>query len=74
MTTTTLEVTGMTSQQCVGNVSTGLKELTGVKNVTVKLNAEGASVVSVFSDNAIDRAALEGAVGEAGDFQLVAVR
>lgn len=73
-TTTTLEITGLSCQDCVGHITAGLKAISGVKNVSVRLEATGTSVISVISDDALDRAAIEAAVGESGEFQLITIR
>ncbi len=74
-TVTTLGVTGMTCGNCVSHVTTELEAVTGVENVTVKLDSEGTSQVTVFSDNPLDEAALREAVDEAGyDIATITVR
>ena len=74
MTTTVLDVTGMTCDHCVNHVSSELKELAGVTDVAVELDAGGTSVVTVTSDAPIERAKLDEAVDEAGDYTITAVR
>lgn len=74
MHTTTLDVTGMTCGHCVAHVSDELKEIDGVSDVTVELDAGGTSVVTVVSDDPIERAKLDEAVDEAGDYAITAVR
>lgn len=66
--TITIEVTGMTCQNCVGHVSDALKEVPGVKNVSVELVNGGTSTVTVVTDDAnnTDFAPLEDAVADAG--------
>lgn len=63
METTTYTVTGMTCSHCVSAVDTELRRLDGVRDVDVRL--EGG-VVTVTSDQPLDRAAVEAAVDEAG--------
>jgi len=70
MTTTTYQVTGMTCGHCVNAVSSELKELDGVADVAVHLNAEGASAVTVTSTAPVRRAAVVAALDEAGDYHL----
>ncbi|MCA5894500.1 heavy-metal-associated domain-containing protein [Isoptericola sp. NEAU-Y5] len=65
-TVTTLGVTGMTCANCVAHVTSDLKDVAGVEDVTVELNVGGESEVAVFSDEPLDEAALREAVDEAG--------
>ncbi|MGI8868391.1 MAG: heavy-metal-associated domain-containing protein [Mycobacteriales bacterium] len=69
--TATYSVTGMTCDHCVGAVSAELQNLAGVSDVTVDLNPEGPSAVTVTSDGpltdqqvaaALDEAAITGAL------------
>jgi len=66
MSTTTIEVTGMTCDHCVRAVTTELSAIPGVTGVEVDLNAGGTSPVTVTSDTGIDPQALAAAVDEAG--------
>ncbi len=59
-------VTGMTCSHCVSSVTEELSELDGVESVTVQLDAEGASRVSVASTARLDPAAVRAAIDEAG--------
>lgn len=70
MTSATYRVTGMTCEHCVHWVSTELKALDGVRDVTVDLIPGGASAVTVTSDEPLTRQAVAGALDEAGDYQL----
>jgi copper ion binding protein len=63
----TYRVTGMTCGHCVNAVSTEVAKLDGVTDVAVKLEA---GEVDVTSDTALDAAAVQAAVEEAG-FELV---
>ncbi|MBL8930790.1 MAG: heavy-metal-associated domain-containing protein [Kineosporiaceae bacterium] len=66
MTTTTLEVTGLTCGNCVRHVTEELTGLDGVREVTVDLIAGGTSTVTVTSDGPLDPQAVREAVDEAG--------
>lgn len=66
MTTTVVHVAGMTCSHCVNAVTEELKELAGVRDVTVDLVAGGTSNVSVTSDAPLDGEAVRAAVDEAG--------
>jgi copper chaperone len=72
MTTSTYQVTGMTCGHCVNAVSTELKEIAGVADVVVDLNAGGASSVTVTSTSSLPRDAVVAALAEAGSYHLVA--
>lgn len=65
-TTTTVLVSGMTCGHCVKAVTEELSALDGVQDVTVDLNAEGTSTVTVTSAASLDLEAVRGAVDEAG--------
>lgn len=66
MTTTTINVTGMTCSHCVGAVQEELGALPGVTDVTVELNAGGDSPVTITSERDLDDVAISAAVDEAG--------
>jgi len=66
MTTTTLQVTGMTCEHCVAAVSRELGALDGVTGVQVELHAGGVTPVTVTSDTPLAPAAVAAAVDEAG--------
>lgn len=70
MTTATYEVTGMTCGHCVNAVTEELRNLDAVREVTVDLNPEGRSAVTVDSDVPLDVSAVESALDEAGDYKL----
>jgi copper chaperone CopZ len=70
MTTTTLQIAGMTCGHCVSAVTSELSALDGVENVTVDLVAGGTSSVVVSSDRALSAEELRAAVDEAG-YELV---
>lgn len=73
MTTTVIDVEGMTCGNCVKHVTEELTELDGVSAVDVDLNAGEVSPVTVTSTAALDEAALRAAVDEAG-YTVAAIR
>jgi copper chaperone len=70
MTTTTLQVAGMTCAHCVASVAGELGKLDGVDDVRVELNAGGVTPVTVVSTGPLEREVLAAAVDEAG-YELV---
>ena len=66
----TFPVTGMTCGHCVSAVSSELKEIPGVADVTVDLVAGGTSSVTVASDSPVSESDVAAALDEAGDYQL----
>lgn len=68
--TRTFPVTGMTCGHCVTAVTSELREIPGVTDVTVQLVAGGASTVTVASDAALTEEQVATALDEAGDYQL----
>jgi copper ion binding protein len=64
--TTTLQVTGMTCAHCVAAVSRELGALDGVTGVRVELHAGGVTPVTVTSDAPLAPDAVAAAVDEAG--------
>jgi len=70
MASATYQVTGMTCEHCVHAVTGELKDLGGVRDVTVSLVPGGRSAVTVTSDAPLLAAAVEAALDEAGDYQL----
>ena len=70
LTTSTLEVSGMTCGHCVKSVTEELGRVDGVKNVEVALVAGGVSRVLVSSAGALDPDAVAAAIDEAG-YELV---
>ena len=70
MSTQTFPVTGMTCGHCVSAVSSELKEIPGVADVTVDLLAGGTSSLTVASDSPVSQADVAAALDEAGDYQL----
>jgi copper chaperone CopZ len=73
MSTTTLDVTGMTCEHCVHAVTTELTGLDGVTAVNIDLVAGGVTPVTISSDAPVAEDALRAAVDEAG-YEVVAVR
>ncbi len=70
MTSATYQVTGMTCEHCAHAVSSELKSLDGVRDVTVELNPGGESAVTVSSDAPLPQESVAAALDEAGDYQL----
>ena len=70
MTTQTYSVTGMTCGHCEHAVSSELKTLDGVTDVSVDLVAGGTSAVTVTSTQPLDEGKVAAALDEAGDYQL----
>lgn len=70
MTTTTLQVGGMTCEHCVKAVSRELGAIDGVSDVSVALNAGGVTPVTVTSSQPLPPEAVAAAVDEAG-YELV---
>ena len=70
MSTQTFPVTGMTCGHCVGAVSSEVREIAGVTDVTVDLVAGGTSTITVTSDAPVSVSDVAAALDEAGDYQL----
>jgi copper chaperone CopZ len=70
MTSVTYLVTGMTCEHCARAVSGELRALEGVSGVSVDLVPDGQSAVTVASEAPLARAAVAGALDEAGDYRL----
>ena len=70
MSTQTFPVTGMTCGHCVSAVSSELKEIPAVTDVSVELVAGGTSTVSVTSDAPVSETDVAAALDEAGDYHL----
>jgi copper chaperone CopZ len=64
-------VTGLTCGHCVGAVTSELSAVPSVTDVAVDLVVDGASTVSVTSDDLLDDATVREALDEAGDYVLV---
>jgi len=67
----TYAVTGLTCDHCVHAVGEEIGALTGVRDVTVDLNAGGTSRVHVTSERPLSDADVAAALDEAGEYQLV---
>ena len=66
MTTTSIQVQGMTCEHCVSAVKTELGALPGVTGVDVDLHAGAITPVTITSDAELDPQAVAAAVDEAG--------
>ncbi|MBT0771316.1 heavy-metal-associated domain-containing protein [Kineosporia sp. J2-2] len=66
MSTTTIDVTGMTCGHCVSAVTSELSAIPGVTAVAVDLHPEGVTPVTITSDSDLDPSAVAAAVDEAG--------
>ncbi len=71
MSTLNYRVTGLTCGHCVSAVTSEVENLPGVIAVTVDLVPEGASTLTITSNDSLDDAQLAAALDEAGDYQLV---
>jgi len=65
-TTSTFSVAGMTCGHCVSAVTSELKQLDGVTDVSIDLVAGGVSSVTVSSEDTLDSEQVAAAVDEAG--------
>ncbi len=66
MSTTTVNITGMTCGHCVSSVKSELSGLPGVEAVDVHLVNGGTSTATISSSAPLDPASVDGAVAEAG--------
>ncbi|GAB2536331.1 heavy-metal-associated domain-containing protein [Brachybacterium huguangmaarense] len=66
-TTTTYGVTGLTCGHCVAAVTEEVSELPGVESAQVELVTGGTSLLTVVSEEPVDRADLTAAIAEAGE-------
>jgi copper chaperone len=66
MTTTTINITGMTCGHCVSAVTSELSGLPGVETVDVDLVGGGTSTATISSSAPLDAASIDEAVAEAG--------
>jgi len=71
MSTTTYTVTGMSCEHCVSAVTSELRGLAGVAEVSVDLVPEGGSRVTVTSAGPLADSAVSEALDEAGGYQLL---
>ncbi|WP_347038227.1 heavy-metal-associated domain-containing protein [Glutamicibacter halophytocola] len=65
-TQTEIKISGMTCGHCVASVTEELKELDGVKDVDVILDAQGISTATVTATGKLSEASLREAIDEAG--------
>jgi copper chaperone len=70
MSVQTFPVTGMTCAHCVSAVTSELKQIPGVTDVTVDLVAGGTSSVTVASEASVGESDVAAALDEAGDYHL----
>ena len=70
MTSATYQVTGMTCEHCVHAVTGELKNVDGVRAVTVVLHPGRESAVTVTSAAPLTAGAVAAALDEAGDYRL----
>ncbi|WP_299169338.1 heavy-metal-associated domain-containing protein [uncultured Arthrobacter sp.] len=66
MSTTTVNISGMTCGHCVSSVTEEISAIDGVQNVTVDLNKGGISTATVTSEGDIKPEQIGEAVAEAG--------
>jgi copper chaperone CopZ len=66
MSTIVSKVQGMTCQHCVGSVTKEVSAIPGVSDVSIDLQVDGLSVVSVESDTEVSDEQLSAAIAEAG--------
>jgi copper chaperone len=71
MTHSAYRVAGMTCGHCVHAVSSELKTIDGVQDVTVDLDAAGTSTVTVTSAQPLQPEQVSAALDEAGNYRLV---
>jgi copper chaperone CopZ len=70
MSTRTFPVTGMTCGHCASAVTTEVREIPGVTDVSVELVAGGTSTLTVTSDGPVGTDDIAAALDEAGEYQL----
>lgn len=70
MTTATYSVTGMTCGHCVSAVTEELTAVEGVQDVQVTLGTDAPSAVTVTSEQPLTDDQVQGALSEAGNYQL----
>ncbi|WP_334122421.1 heavy-metal-associated domain-containing protein [Glutamicibacter sp.] len=63
---TEIKISGMTCGHCVASVTEELKELSGVQNVDVLLDAQGISTATVTSTEKLSESSIREAIDEAG--------
>ena len=70
MITTAYKVTGMSCEHCVNAVSSELSSLDGVSAVTVDLEPNGVSLVTITSAAPIAEDTVRAALDEAGGYEV----
>ena len=70
MTSAAYQVTGMTCEHCVRAVIAELKNLDGVRGVTIDLHPGGQSAVTVACETPLPAEAVAAALDEAGGYRL----
>ncbi len=70
MATQTFKVHGMTCDHCVHAVTTELTALSGVRGVSIDLDAGGTSTVRVDAERTLSDVDIMKALDEAGDYTL----
>jgi len=70
MATQTFKVHGMTCDHCVHAVTTELTALSGVRGVSIDLDAGGTSTVHVDAERTLSDVDIMKALDEAGDYTL----
>lgn len=73
-TTREYPVAGMTCGHCVDAVTEELKNVAGVSEVSVNLDAAGTSQVTITSDAPLTDEQVSAALDEAGNYRLAATR
>lgn len=66
MTTTRINIDGMTCNHCIDAVTEELTSITGVQQVDIELNKGGISTATVTSEGKLDPEQIGEAVAEAG--------
>ena len=66
MPTVIVDVEGMTCQHCVKSVTSEVEGIPGVTEVSIALESEGTSLVTVTADAEVSPEALQTAIEEAG--------
>jgi copper chaperone len=73
MSTVIVDVEGMTCQHCVKAVTAEVEGIAGVTEVSIALEAEGTSQVTVVADEVVPEELLKAAIDEAG-YTMVGVQ
>lgn len=70
MSTTTVNISGMTCGHCIASVTEELSSLEGVQNIDVALNKGGISTATITASQELDPEQVNEGVAEAG-YQVV---